>query len=96
MEKLRLWIQTLALAGLAVAALLSVFGPAERTAHAASPPVCQLVDSGKLLWDKAGQDIVMQTQSFLAQRGDRANVSVIPFGRMGSGSGGFYSIVCAW
>lgn len=96
MERLRLWIQTLSLAGLALAALLYTLGSPLPAAQAAAPPTCQLVDSGKLLWDKAGQDIVAQAQSFLAQRGDREHIAVIPFGRMGSGSGGFYSILCAW
>ena len=95
METLRQWIQTLSLAVLAAGVLVLVSRPVPE-ALAAEPPECRLVDSGKFGWDKAGEDVIAQAVAFLASRGAREHVVVLPFGRSASGSGGTYSVMCLW
>lgn len=101
MEVVRRWVQTLGVAalgfgvlGLAVRPSVPAF--AQEPAPVVSPPTCRLVDSGKLAWEKAGEDIAAQAEAFLAERGTREHVTVLPFGRMASGGGGSYSVVCLW
>lgn len=95
MERLRLWIQTLALLMIGVAGLTLALRETPE-AHAAQPAECHMVDSGKFLWEKAGEEIVSQSAALLNARGDREHVSVMPFGRMANGGGGIYSVVCVW
>lgn len=93
MERIRLWLHTLALTALATAALVFAFGG--RTLTAAEPARCQLLDSGKLMWNKAADDVVQQAQTLLSGVTEE-RVAVIPFGRISGGSGGNYAVVCVY
>jgi hypothetical protein len=95
MERARIWIQTLALAAIGAGILLVGLRPA-LPAFAAEPPECRLVDSGKLMWEKAGEDVATQAAELIAARGDREHVTVLPYGRMAGGGGGMYSVMCIW
>jgi hypothetical protein len=93
MESLRRWLQTLALCALALAALVWVLHGVATPAHATEPAQCKIVDSNKFMWDRAGADVASQTAELLDRAGDR-RLLVVPFGRMSSGSGGNWSVVC--
>ncbi len=97
MESLRRWLQTLALCAIALAALVWALngGAVPAPAHATEPAQCQVVDSGKLNWSKAAEDVSQQTAALLDRAGDR-RLLVVPFGRMMNGSGGDYSVVCLY
>jgi hypothetical protein len=94
-ESVRSWCQSLGVAALGLGVLLIALRPA-LPAFAATPPECRLVDSGKFGWEKAGEDVAAQAAAFLGARGDREHVTVLPYGRMGNGSGGTYSVMCIW
>lgn len=95
MESVRSWIQTLALAGLAVAALIVAVRDIPE-ARAAEPPLCRVIDSGKLNWGNATEDVAAQAAAFLAGMGDRQRIVALPVGRTVNGSGGTYAVLCAW
>lgn len=95
MERLRLWIQTLALLMIGVAGLTLALRET-REAHAAKPAVCQVVPSAGTSLENLNEEIVSQSTEMLNAWGDREHVAVMPFGRMAKGDGKIYSVVCAW
>jgi hypothetical protein len=96
LERTRLWIQTLALAGLAVAALVaSVRGMPEARA-AGGAPMCAVMFSDKAMFPRAIEHVAEQAAAWLSTIGDRPHVAVLPVGRDGSIGIGTYSVICAW
>lgn len=95
MERLRLWIQTLALLMIGVAGLTFALRETPE-AHAAKPAVCQVVPSAETPLENLNEEIVSQSAALLNARGDREHVSVMPFGRMAKGDGSIFSVVCVW
>lgn len=94
METARRWLQTLALVGLALAALLHVVGG--RAAHAVAPPTCQIIDSRKLMVPEAKEDLLAQSVAFLSSVGPDRRIAVIPWGRGISDAENAFSVVCAY
>ncbi len=100
LEPVRRWISTLGLAALGLGVLILALRPpapalADEPAQVA-PPSCTLIDSGKLSWEKAGEDVATQATALLAERAGRDHAVVLPFGRLANGSGGIYSVLCLW
>jgi hypothetical protein len=94
-ERVRMWIQTLALVGVA-GALLARAGGLWPEAHADEPAVCAVI--GKTFErgdDKRTAAFVQQTEAFIATAGTRTRTIVVPFEAEGP-TGYGKAIVCAW
>ena len=96
MERLRLWIQTIALLGIAIAAVTYTVHDAMPTATASDGPECKYFESDKSVYMKAIDDISLQATAFLATQAGKQHVVAFPFGRLYSGTGNITSVVCAW
>ena len=97
METTRLWLQTVALLMIGIAACTYTIPALISPAYADDgPPVCRAVDSGKLRWSNATADVAEKAVAQLAAAGPNRRAIVIPVGRSGTSSGGTYGVLCTW